>query len=127
MLGFHGISEFSLSEIARPTSDGLVLLGGGPGEPHRKHWEDEYQRSRAAVVQHHAELKLIDNKLAEAEQARKEAREQLKAKKAAKKLAALEATLQEEINRLRMERVWLIRLIDDEEAILVLLLSWPLH
>lgn len=140
MLGFHGISEFSISEIATPTStsDVLVLLGGGPGREREdyiynpdvfRHKQEELKRK--TLEEKRLELKRIEKELAESEGAKQEklamAKEKFRAKNAAKKLAALEASLQEEINRLRIERVWLMRLIDDEEAILVLLLTWPLH
>lgn len=81
-----------------------------------------------------AELRRIENEITEAEQRKLEAlaqQEQLqttrKYKNAAKKRAVLEATLQDEINALLVEKMRLIRLIDDEESILVLLLSLPFH
>lgn len=102
--------------------------GGGYVPPYEKYREDQYQRKN--LQEHNADLKRIDDELAEAEQRKQEqlaAQKKLKAKNSAKKLAALEALLQEEINRLRTERVWLMRQIDEEEAIFVLLLSMPLH
>lgn len=131
--GLYG--SFAGRSPAPPPAPTLVLLGGGPGEEyHRRHKsygelrEDSIQQRLAGA---RLELKRIDEKIAEDEARRLAAQKRAKAKlladKAAKKLVALEATLQEDINRLRMERVWLMRLIDDEEAVLVLLLSWPLH
>lgn len=94
--------------------------------------KDEYSyHPYLAIAEKRAEVKRIDTEIAETERkklaAHKRARAKLMAEKAAKKLAALEATLQEEINRLRIERAWLMRRIDDEEAILVLLLTQPFH
>lgn len=97
--------------------------------PYHKYREDELQRQRLAEKR--ADLKRVESELAQAEADRQKklasAKKRLEAKNAAKQLAALEAQLQEEINRLRNERIWLMRLIDDEEAMLVLLLSLPLH
>jgi hypothetical protein len=97
--------------------------------PYHKYREEEYQRS---VIERKAELERVEQELALAEERKREeeialAKRQLDEAVYAAELAALEARLQDEINRLRMERVWLMRLIDDEEAILVLLLSGPLH
>lgn len=119
----------------RTASSGPTLLGGkayGYRTPYSQHEEEEYQRKKLENT--HAELQRLDNEIALSEREQREAREKLaqaseqkRQKKAAKELVALEASLQEEINRLRMERVWLIRRIDDEEAILLLLLSLPFH
>lgn len=128
-----GFQSFAFQTVG---SGNTGLLGGGPGEEEHYHYHPSYARLREEaqqkkIAEHRAELQRVENAIAEAEKAKQEqlaaAKEKRKAKNAAKKLAALEASLQEEINRLRIERVWLMRLIDDEEAILVLLLSWPLH
>jgi hypothetical protein len=106
----------------------LELLGGKAYDtlPYQRHayynYDEKYERLKHA--EKHAELRRIDEELAAA-QRRKD--EELQAKLAAEELAALEAQLQEEISRLRTERAWLMRLIDDEEAIFVLLLSSPLN
>lgn len=78
------------------------------------------------------QLKRIDNEMAL--RAREANRLEERKALAAHIEAALEAEqetqialLKQEINRLRMERVWLMRIIDDEEAVLALLLSTPLH
>lgn len=120
------------SSIVLSVTDGLQLLGGGPGtvyhSPYSKYREEEYQRK---LKEHAAELKQVDKEIADAERRKQEELAELRAKRlarnAAKKIAATEAALQEQINVLRMERVRLMRLMQDEEAILVLLLSLPLH
>lgn len=114
---------------------GDILLGGGPGdEYHRRHKSYEHLREEdfhKRLAERHARLELIDDEIAQAEERKKIAHQRavskLVAKNAAKKLAALEARLQEEISRLRNERVWLMRLIDDDEAMLVILMSMPFH
>lgn len=108
----------------------VVLLGGGPGyERHDSFHAFQFRQEelrRQSIAEKQFELKKIDDELAEAEGKRLEAiaksQAKLMAKNAAKRLAALEASLQQEINRLRMERVWLMRRIDDEECMLVLLM-----
>lgn len=128
------IQPFDLIAPAPPVDD-LVLLGGKAYDtlPHyqkRPYYNYSKEYERLELAEKHAELRRIDDELATAERAQQaKATEyaKLEANNAAKELAALEAQLQEEINRLRMERVWLMRLIDDDEAILVLLLSSPLN
>lgn len=114
-----------------PPAPAVILLGGGPGNPHHYHAPYSAYKEAQYLAEKRAELERIDDEIAQAEHRRlaalKRAQAKLVAEKAAKKLAATEATLQKEINRLRIERVWLMRLIDDEEAILVLLLSQPFH
>lgn len=111
----------------------VELLGGGPGyekeevyNPHAFQYRQQELQQRK-IAEHRAALQIIDDELAEAERLKQEKlakqRERLQAKKAAKQLAALEAQLQEEINRLRMERVWLMRQIDDEECILIMMIK----
>lgn len=114
-----------------PSPDPL-LLGGGPGYRRYKSYaelREEYELRTAEEKR--VELKRIDEEIAEAEKRRLAALRRSKAKllaeKAALRLVKLESDLREEINRLRMERVWLMRMIDDEEAILVLLCSLPFH
>lgn len=82
-----------------------------------------YQAEQYDLEQKRKELQRISDDLAEAESKKQQAL----AEAAALEAAALEANLQEEINRLRMERDWLMRQIDDEEAILVLMMSRPFH
>lgn len=96
---------------APPTPDD-GLLGGGPG------YVSAYQREQERREINEArrlELKRIEDELAKAEQEKLLAAERL------------EASLQEEINGLRTERARLIRLIDDEEAMFVLLMARPFH
>lgn len=116
-----------------------ILLGGGPGGPrHEYHYRSadhgrrEREHQQKLLAEHHAELKRVEEDLAETERLRQEAlaekeqrREARKSRKAAMEAAALELELLEEINKLRIQRAWLMRRIDDEEAILVLLLSMP--
>lgn len=114
-------------QIGRNNGETESTDGGGYVHPYQAYKEKEYQRLKAEELR--AELKRVDDELAEAERLRVEKLEEqrkLKARNAAKKLAALEAQLQEEINRLRIERVWLMRRLDDEEAALVLMLA-PFH
>lgn len=114
------------------TPSGPVLLGGGPGKerehvvnPHAFQYRQEQLR-RKALEAKQDELKRIDDEIAEAEKRRlaalKRSQAKLLAENAAKKLAVLEASLQDEISRLLAERVWLIRQIDDEECLLILLM-----
>jgi len=86
---------------------------------------------------HREELRRRDNdtakRLAEAERRLEEQRADTKRRKEelrfnqnlARQQQALEAAIREEISRILMERAALIRLIDDEEAALVLLMSLP--
>lgn len=108
-----------------PAPTGVVLLGGKDYPTHYltpadRYREEEYHRSIKAKKLALAE---VEKEIADAEKRKEKER---KAKKAAAN-AVIEAMLQEEINVLRMERVRLMRLIDDEETILVLLLSLPFH
>lgn len=92
--------------------------------PYQKYLSDEYQRNKLAEKQ--IELKRIDDEIAEAEKRRlaalKRAQANLLAEKAAKRLAAQERKLQDEIDKLRNERAWLIRQIDDEECVLIIMM-----
>lgn len=133
MAGIGSIGGVSIGG-AKPLIDN-GLLGGGGGE-HEYSYHQPYSTYKEAehLSRYRETLRQIDEELALAEKQKQEAAMRLveaeaakRQKNAARELAALEATLQEEINRLRMERVWLMRVIDDEEAILVLLLTWPLH
>lgn len=113
-------------QIVRGTRQPEVSGFGYP-MPYFEHREREYQREK--IIKRRAELKRIEDEIAEKEKWRLEAinQERRVTKQKTVELTAIANQLQEEINRLRIERVWLMRLIDDEEAILVLLLSWPLH
>lgn len=108
-----------------------ILLGGGPGEDRHYHYHPSYSQLREEAQR--LELKRIDDELALAEKLKQGARDAYadartarEAKKAAKKAAALEASLQAQINALRIERERLIRLIE-EEAIIALLLCSPFN
>ena len=124
--------DFGGSPPAPSPSPDPELLGGKDYSyttPYSRYREEEYKRRTAEEKR--AVIEEIDDKIAEAESRRlaaiKRSKARLLAENAAIKLAALEVTLQEEINRLRIERAWLMRLIDDEEAMLVLLMSLPFH
>jgi hypothetical protein len=109
-----------------PTPDPEPTVTGGFLHPYIKLRDDEY---REAELQ--KELERVNDEIA-AEQARLDALNALEAEKAAYAAAEAEqlktlAMLQDEINALRMERARLIRLIDEEEAALVLLMSLPFH
>jgi hypothetical protein len=84
----------------------------------------------ATVAEIRSEIEHIDEEIAQTEK-RDSEREARIAKRQFEEISALqaelEAQLQEKINGLRMERIRLMRRIDDEEAILALLLSMPLH
>lgn len=128
MLGFHGLSEFSLSQVSTLTHTTTAPSGGWYIYPTPR--VEAFRNLR--LSEKRAELRKIDNELAlrAREEKRLEDKKALaahiEAKLEAQKIEEIEA-LKQEINRLRMERVWLMRLIDDEEAILVLLLGAPLH
>jgi hypothetical protein len=115
----------NLGEPIPPTPDEDVTGGWKIIEAHR--------RERERAIRRRAELRAIEDEIATVERQRLEAEEESarlatakRRRKAALTRAALEAaTLREQINALRMERVRLMRLIDDEEATLVLLLSMP--
>jgi hypothetical protein len=116
------------TSIGSGEPDNGWLGGGGYVRPF-----DEYRdRQRKLEIQEaKKELERVEREMAEAEKARLKALEDAQrvesARNAALMAAALEASLQEEINRLRMERAWLMRWIADEEAVLVLMLSSPFN
>lgn len=130
-------SAFQSNAFQIAGSSGVILLGGGPGEDqHVYHKYTSYSelRERAlrkSLEERNAELRHVEKEIKQKEQRRLIALQRSKAKLAEKdaafRQAILEATLQDEINKLRMGRAWLMRMINDEETILVLLLSWPLH
>lgn len=122
-------NAFQIIRSSVTPSNDVILLGGGPGREREeyvynpdafKHQQERLQLQKLA--EEHRKLQLLNDEIAEAERKASENNEKLKAKKSAKKLAVLEASLQEEINRLRMERIWLIRRINDDEAILILMM-----
>lgn len=106
-----------------------IRPSGGYALPYSRYEHlQRIEEQRAELARVEQELSLAEHNKLEKLEAEREDLAKLRAKKkAAKQLAALEASLQEEINELRNQRAWLMRLIDDEEAILVLLLSYPLH
>lgn len=84
------------------------VSGFGWKDPYREYKEKEYQREK--IAKRKAELTHVEVKIAEEEV----------------KLPHVEVDLRplllEEISRLRIERDWLIRRIDEEETILVLMM-----
>lgn len=110
----------TLRSDLQPTPDNdNGWLGGGYVHPYEQYREEEYRREQIRKAQ--AELKRVEEELAEAE-AEKQRLEALKKakKKAAKDRAALLLLQEQEISRLRTERIWLMRQIDESEALLVL-------
>lgn len=93
-----------------------VPSSGGWGNAYKVY--SEQQRQREKIRKSQAELKRVEQELAESNRLLAED----KANREAADHAVFEAKLQEEISRLRNERDWLIRRIDEDEAILVLLL-----
>jgi hypothetical protein len=128
-----GAYDFGSSPTPTPTPTPTVELLGGKAyparhsyvTPYQKHQEETYQKDKRE------NLARIEEELAYAERDRlekiAEAAAARKAKKAARELAVAGLKLQQEINRLRTERAWLIRQMDDEEALLLLLMTLPLH
>lgn len=118
-----------------------ILLGGG-GKGKKKH-SDEYHSfiipyDALKEEQYLERLKLqgaaVEERLLAAEQEKSEissttriADEYAEAFAYAEMLAKAERNLDNEINALLAEKRRLMRMIDDEEAILLLLLSRPLH
>jgi hypothetical protein len=124
MLGFHSLSATAISALKRRRSTAVVdngLLGGGPGysyhTPHVKHQEE---RRRAETLR--LEKQRIDTELARREQVMLDTN---KAEATLKMEQEQLHILEQEISALRMERMRLIRLLDDEEAIFVILMSLP--
>ena len=105
-------NSFQIKATAAP-----AVSGFGYKMPYFEYKEAEYQRQKTAKLK--KELVSLDREIAEAE---KQKLLELQAKNAAEQ-AALEALLQEQIDRLRIERIWLMRRIDDEECILILMLK----
>jgi hypothetical protein len=114
--------------IGNGEPDNGWLGGGAYVAPYDKYRE---KQRLLDIAEAKKELLRVEREMAEAEQARLKALEDAQrvesARNAALMAAALEASLQEEINRLRMERAWLMRWIADEEAVLVLMLSSPFN
>lgn len=115
----------------------IVSSGGTPPEeeivgrgefvhPYQLLKQDEYKRR---AKEHRESLAQLDAQLQAVERQELLAQQQAEQAEAARldELKEIEATLREQINRLRMERAWLMRIIDDEETAMVLLLSMPLH
>lgn len=110
---WHGQFQVSTSGNTPPEPDDGLLGGGGYVPGHQKHRE-ELQRNKLAEKQ--AKLNALNEELAERQrlldaQAKEDAEQ-----------AAIEAMLQEEIRRLRIERALLMHRINEEETILVLLI-----
>jgi hypothetical protein len=104
-----------------PTPDVELLGGGGYVRPYQKYREEEYQRE--LIRKQQAELKRIDEELAEAERAKLALEAQRKAKRKAAAKAALIAQQEEEISRLRIQRAWLMQRIRNNQLALAFLLA----
>lgn len=133
MYGAFQISAFQnnafqilTTAVAPPSTE--LLGGGGKSKhsyipPYAKYKEEEYLAKKRLEARE-AKLAIIDKNIERIEQERleklAEEKEKRITKKAAKKLAALGVMLQEEISRLRMERAWLIRRINNERAVMTM-------
>jgi hypothetical protein len=118
----HGL-ESSTTPTPTPTPSGL--LGGGG--PLRKHHNYSYI---APYQKYREESEALDRERAsverEAEDRRKKLSEEIEQTEIlSRQLDALDIRTREEINRLLAEKAALVRRIDDEEALLVLMLSNP--
>ena len=88
----------------------------------RNYREEAYQRE--LIREQQAELKRVEDELVEAEREKKRLAALKKAKKkAAEERAALLLQLEQEISRLSLRRIWLMRQIEEGEAILVLIMA----
>lgn len=94
----------------------------------------KYESEQYELAKKYAKAKELADEIALAETRKKEvaknlldAKESKRKNKAVKQLMALEATLQDGINVLRIQREQLMRFIQEEEAILVILLSSPFN
>lgn len=125
--GSYGVTGQEIEFLYVPANDDVTTSGGwGYVHPYQAYREKEYERQTAEEKRQ--ALQQIEDDLRDAELAKQEQLAEARAQeKAAFEMAALEAQLQEEINNLRMERDWLMRLMDDEEAIFVLLAMQPFH
>src|SRR5574343_704263 len=86
-----------------------------------KHREEEYRRD--IIRKQQAELKRVQEELAEAEREKQRLASLKKAKKkAAEEKAALLLLQEQEISRLCQRQIWLMRQIEEEEALLILLM-----
>lgn len=130
MAGIGAIGEVSIGGYREDPSG---LLGGGAHVPmawEHAHKEKElaYSYPYQSLAKKREELKSLEEKISEASAREEILQQKLSVEeniKQLKKLAALEAKAQEEIRQLLAERLLLIRLIDDEESILVILCSMP--
>ena len=114
-------------QIARPAPDtGPELLGGkaypGVHSGHKYAFHIPYSSRQEEIKQRRDELIEVETKISEAEIQKQE---YLSAVQIEEKNRKILFSLESEINVLANRRAQLIRLIDDEESILVLLLSLP--
>lgn len=127
----HGLEAASPAPTPTPTPSPFVILGGGAFPPGwRRELGESYLYPSQRLREEEEKLsKQIARKEHERDAERKRLEQRLAAKGEAETLArsleALDASIREEINRLSIEKAALIRRIDDEEAILTLLLSNP--
>mgnify|MGYP000599983267 CR=1 FL=1 len=108
----------------------VILLGGGPGgtwhhhDQYADYKEKEYQRNKAANLQ--ADLKRVDDEIANKQRRLElERADELEAAAILQEADLLEQQIMDEINKLRIQRAWLMQQLDDEEALLVISMMRP--
>lgn len=85
----------------------------------RDYRQEAYQRE--LIREQQEELRLVEQELANKEREKQRLESLKKAKKkAAEERAALLLLMEQEISRLRQRQIWLMRQIEEEEALLVL-------
>lgn len=111
--------------------DALAPVGGGYVYPYQRYKQkkakEDYEKLK--LEEQRAELERVEQELAEAKEGQKQLRVDTRKEKKAELQAAIAASeaYQQEIDRLSQERALLMRMIDDEEAIFVLMSSNPFH
>lgn len=114
-----GFQTFAFQTVGNSSAPIVTTVAPSGGWYEHNHREEAYQRE--LIREQQSELKRINQELAEAE-AEKQRLEALKKakKKAAEQRAALLLLQEQEISRLRNERIWLMRQIDENESLLIL-------
>lgn len=121
MPGIGGIGDVSIG--GAPLVEESIWLGGGADVPDNRYVYHQPGTLRETIKERKIELARVEEEISEAEIRKQE--QVLALQNDRKKQKKLEKQLQEEINVLVIQRAQLIRLIDEEEAILVLLMSLP--
>lgn len=117
------INAFDFGGVVPPPVPPATRPSGGYALPYDRRIEEE----KESIAERRLELRRIEEELANAERLEEQRLLQAEVQASAERKAMIEASLQQEISALRMERMRLMRLIDDEEAMLILLLSLPFH